>query len=76
MPLAAHAEWQGQALVIDAALGDPEQPSRPLLRTRAQAVIELSGDAVATAAATALGELAAAQLRRLGADGYLAATLA
>ena len=76
MPLAAHAVWQGQALVIDAALGDAEQPSRPLLRTRAQAVIELSGDAVATAAATALGELAAAQLRRLGADGYLAATLA
>ena len=76
MPLAAHAVWQGQTLVIDAALGDAEHPSRPLLRTRAQALIDLSGDAVATAAATALGELAAAQLRRLGADGYLAATLA
>jgi len=84
MPLAAHAVWHGQALVIDAALGDAEQPSRPLLRVRAQAVIDLSGgtEAIstvtdsATDAATALGELAAAQLRGLGADGYLVAPLA
>jgi hydroxymethylbilane synthase len=76
MPLAAHAVWHGDQLVIAAALGDAEQPARPLLRTRVAAMIAQSGDAAATAAATALGEQAAAQLRALGADGYLAATLA
>ncbi|OYU85827.1 MAG: hydroxymethylbilane synthase, partial [Burkholderiales bacterium PBB5] len=41
MPLAAFAQWQadpaGQQLVLDAALGDPSQPERPLLRARVQA---------------------------------------
>lgn len=73
MPLAAHAVWQGDQLVIDVALGDPEHPARPLLRARAQAVVDRAGDGAATAAATELGERAAAQLRVLGADGYIAA---
>ena len=73
MPLAAHAVWHGEQLVMDAALGDAEQPERPLLRTRVSAAIDPAGDPASTAAATALGERAAAQLRALGADGYLAA---
>ena len=74
MPLAAFAAWQGDQLVIDAALGDAEQVRRPLLRTRAQATFNrAASDEASTAAASALGEQAAAQLRALGADGYLAA---
>ena len=73
MPLAAYATWQGDCLQISAALGDAEQPARPLLRTRAAAVIDRSSIAAdATQAATALGEMAAAQLRSLGAQDYLA----
>ena len=76
MPLAAFAVWQGDQLVIDAALGDAEQVHRPLLRTRAQATLNPGAiDETTTAAATALGEQAAAQLRALGADAYLAAQL-
>ncbi len=70
MPLAAHAVWHRDELVLAAALGHPEQPERPLLRTRLSARLALSGDE--TAAATALGEQAAAQLRALGAAEYLA----
>ena len=73
MPLAAFAEWvdganvgQGGTLVLNAALGDASQPSRALLHTRVQ------GQPADEAAATALGELAAAQLRALGGDAYLA----
>ena len=74
MPLAAFAVWHGDQLVIDAALGDADQVCRPLLRTRAQATLNpAAGDEASTAAATALGEQAAAQLRALGADAYLAA---
>ncbi len=73
MPLAAHAVWHGDQLVVDAALGDAEQPDRPLLRTRVSAAIALSGDPASTSSATALGERAAAQLRALGAEGYLTA---
>ena len=76
MPLAAFAVWQGDQLVINAALGDAEQVHRPLLRTRAQATLNPGAiDETTTAAATALGEQAAAQLRALGADAYLAAQL-
>ena len=76
MPLAAFAVWQGAQLVINAALGDAEQVHRPLLRTRAQATLNPGAiDETTTAAATALGEQAAAQLRALGADAYLAAQL-
>jgi hydroxymethylbilane synthase len=80
MPLAAHAVWQhgpqGDRLVLTAALGDAEQPAKPLLRTQASALIDRSDSPAATAAATALGERAAAALRALGADAYLAAVLA
>jgi hydroxymethylbilane synthase len=73
MPLAAHAVWQGDQLVIDAALGHAEDTARPLLRTRAQAAVPQATHAAATAAANALGDQVAAQLRALGAEAYLAA---
>ena len=65
MPLAAHAVWNGDQLCLDAALGDGQNPLQPLLRVRRQAAI---GD---EAAATALGEQAAADLRAAGAGRYL-----
>ncbi|GMV45042.1 MAG: porphobilinogen deaminase [Pseudomonadota bacterium] len=67
MPLAAHAVWAGEQLVLDAALGHASEHARPLLRTREQAAV------ADEAAARALGERAAAQLRAAGAGGYLAA---
>jgi len=73
MPLAAYAVWQGNQLVITAALGHAEQTTRPLLRTQASATITVDSGAEPTAAADALGRQAAEQLRRLGADAYLAA---
>ncbi len=72
MPLAAHAVWQGDQLVLAAALGHAEDTARPLLRTSAQARVAQHSGADATAAADALGRLAASQLRALGADAYLA----
>ncbi len=73
MPLAAHAVWQGDQLVMTAALGHAEDPARVLLRTGVQAAVPLDAGAAATAAAHALGELAAARLRAQGAEAYLAA---
>ena len=81
MPLAAFAVWQSDAsgdhLVMTAVLGHAELTSQALLRTQVRAALpkQAAGDALAAAtiAATALGELAAAQLRALGADAYLAA---
>lgn len=73
MPLAAHAVWQGPDLVITAALGHAEDTARPLLRTTARATLAADSGAAATQAADALGRQAAAQLRELGADAYLAA---
>jgi hydroxymethylbilane synthase len=70
MPLAAHAVWQGDALRLDAMLGHPLDPGRPVLRTR---LIAPAGD---DAAAVALGERAAAALRDADAGGYLAAASA
>jgi len=67
MPLAAHAVWQGEQLVLDVALGHPEQTDKPLLRAR------LQGQPVDAEAATALGVQAAQLLRGLGAAEYLAA---
>ncbi|MBS0304153.1 MAG: hydroxymethylbilane synthase [Proteobacteria bacterium] len=67
MPLAAHAVWQGERLVLDAALGHAEEPKRPLLRTRVDAAV------CSEAAARALGVQAAAHLREAGAGEYLAA---
>ena len=68
MPLAAHATWQDGQLVLDAALGHPEQASRPLLRARVQGAPADAGQA------DALGVHAAAMLREAGAAAYLAAT--
>ena len=65
MPLAAHGVWQGGTLVLQAALGHAEQTTLPLLRATVQGQ---PGDA---AAATALGEQAAAALRAQGAGQYL-----
>jgi uroporphyrinogen-III synthase len=71
MPLAAHAVWQGDELVLDAALGDASEP-----RARCCAPAAAARPAEA-AAATALGEQArAAALRDAGAGRYLAAALA
>ncbi len=68
MPLAAHAVWDPEGrLVLDAALGHAGDPRQPLLRTR------VHGVPADEAAARALGESAAADLRRAGADGYLPA---
>jgi len=76
MPLAAHAVWQGDTLVLDAALGHGAEPGRPLITVQVQAQPALAGDvAAATAAATALGEGAAQRLRSLGAQDYLAPIL-
>ena len=66
MPLAAHAVWDGDTLRLDAALGDPETPSRPLLHTRVGAAV------TSEAQARALGNEAAERLRVAGAGSYLA----
>jgi hydroxymethylbilane synthase len=65
MPLAAHATWTGGTLTLVAALGDGEQPTRPLIRSR------VSGRPDSELAARALGEQAAAELRAAGAASYL-----
>ena len=65
MPLAAHATWHGDVLVLQAAVGHPDVLDAPLLRTRVQAAA--AGDA----AAIALGERAAAELLAAGAEAYL-----
>lgn len=67
VPLAAHARWQGDTLVLDAALGHAQQPLAPLLRSRSEAAVRDD------AQARALGEQAAAALRAQGASAYLAA---
>jgi hydroxymethylbilane synthase len=66
MPLAAHARWQGESLVLGAALGDAERSDAPLLRS------ELRSGVANVAEARALGERAAAALREQGAADYLA----
>jgi hydroxymethylbilane synthase len=67
MPLAAHAVWDGTALVLDAALGHATEFTRPLLTTRVQAAV------ADEPAARALGERAAAALREAGGSAYLQA---
>jgi hydroxymethylbilane synthase len=65
VPLAAHASWHGEALQLDAALGDSAAPTRPLLRAHAR-------DSVAdVAGAEALGARVVAALREDGAAAYL-----
>lgn len=70
MPLAAHAVWQGARLQVDAMLGHPLEPGRPVLRARRQAAV------ADDAAAQALGEGVAAALRAADRDGYLLAAQA
>jgi hydroxymethylbilane synthase len=67
MPLAAHAQWHGDRLELHAALGHPQTLLAPLLRVSERAAV------ADDAAAGALGERAAAQLRAAGAAGYLGA---
>ena len=67
VPLAAHAVWQGDTLVLQAALGHATQPTQPLLRAQAQ------GRLADADAASRLGEQAAQALREQGATAYLAA---
>lgn len=65
MPLAAFAQWDGGTLRLKALLGDAHDPKRALL------VAEASGQPHDEATARALGEQAAAQLKRAGAGSYL-----
>jgi hydroxymethylbilane synthase len=65
MPLAAHAVWADGQLVLDAALGDVNTLTRPLLQVRVAAAPADVADA------RALGEQAVAALRAQGAAGYL-----
>ena len=67
MPLAAHAVWRDGQMHLDAALGDGNEPTQPLLRAHRSAAID------SEAAARALGEQAAADLRAVGAGRYLPA---
>jgi hydroxymethylbilane synthase len=67
MPLAAFAQWDGDTLVLRAALGHPERTDSPLLRASVNAPV------TDVAAARALGERVAASLREQGASAYLAA---
>jgi len=66
MPLAAFAHWEGDLLVLRAALGHPERTESPLLRSRVQ------GAVADDASARALGTEAAELLRAQGAAAYLA----
>jgi hydroxymethylbilane synthase len=65
MPLAAHAVWDGPALVLTAALGDAATPTRALLCAEVRAEVADAG------AALALGAQAVAALHAQGAAGYL-----
>ena len=65
MPLAAYATWQGDELVLDAALGHPHATDAPVLRSHERARVETARDA------DALGQRAAAALGKRGAVAYL-----
>jgi hypothetical protein len=67
MPLAAHAAWRGDTLVLDAAVGHPSERAAPLLR------VQTSGRAADGRAAESLGGAAARALLAAGAAPYLAA---
>ena len=78
MPLAAHAVWQGQQLLVQAALGDAGRLDRPLLHAQAAGRIGgftpgHSDMAALTDAASRLGEQAAARLLAQGGQAYLVA---
>jgi hydroxymethylbilane synthase len=67
MPLAAHASWRGDMLVLDAAVGHPAERAAPLLRA------QTSGRVADERAAAALGGDASRALLAAGAAPYLAA---
>jgi hydroxymethylbilane synthase len=68
VPLAAHAQWAGPGeMQLAVALGHGADPLQPLLS------LEVRGPVADTAAAEALGRLAAARLGEAGAAHYLAA---
>ncbi|WP_418314855.1 hydroxymethylbilane synthase [Piscinibacter sakaiensis] len=66
MPLAAHAQWDGEQLRLGVALGHPDHTAMALLRH--QCAAEVADEA----AARRLGETAAQALRDAGAAQYLA----
>jgi hydroxymethylbilane synthase len=65
MPLAAHAQWRGDRLELQVALGHAQTPHAPLLRAATSAAVQTD------AQASALGEQAAQRLRAAGAAAYL-----
>ncbi len=67
MPLAAHASWRGDTLVLDVAVGHPAERAAPLLRA------QTSGRVADERAAEALGGEASRALLAAGAAPYLAA---
>ena len=67
MPLAAHARWQGERLVLQVVLGHAQTPLAPLLRALESGAVHTELEA------RALGERAAQSLRDAGALAYLAA---
>jgi hydroxymethylbilane synthase len=67
MPLAAHASWRDDALVLDAAVGHPGDHAAPLLRA------QRTGQVVDERAAEALGSDAARALLAAGVAPYLEA---
>ena len=66
MPLAAHAQWEGDSLWLRVALGHPERTESALLRHEARVRVQTEAEA------RALGEAAAEALRQAGATAYLA----
>jgi len=67
VPLAAHAVWAEGQLQLSAALGNAEEPARPLLKAAVAAAVN------SDAGALALGTQAAQLLKEQGAAGYLSA---
>jgi hydroxymethylbilane synthase len=67
MPLAAHAQWRGGEMVLEAALGHPDRLDAPLLHAQATAAVSDEGTA------QALGDQVAGALRARGAGDYLVA---
>ena len=66
MPLAAYAQWRGDRLTLNAALGAPDDPGVALVK------VEVARAVDDTAAAEALGRDAAAALRAQGGEAILA----
>jgi hydroxymethylbilane synthase len=67
MPLAAHAQWVGDQLLLTVALGHAERPAQPLLKAQLSAAVQ------SEAQARELGAEAARLLRQRGAQDYLPA---